>query len=51
VSQRRDDVAVDKLIDIAQHDADLEVRKQAMYWLGQTQNPKALKFLRDLITR
>lgn len=51
VSQRRDDVAVDKLIDIAQHDPDLEVRKQAMYWLGQTQNPKALKFLRDLITR
>jgi hypothetical protein len=51
VSQRRDDVAVDKLIEIAQHDADLEVRKQAMYWLGQTQNPKALKFLRDLITR
>ena len=51
VSQRRDDVAIDKLIDIARHDADLEVRKQAMYWLGQTRNPKALQFLRDLITR
>ena len=51
ISQRRDDVAVDKLIDIAQHDADREVRKNAMYWLGQTGDPKAVKFLRDLITR
>jgi len=51
ISQRRDDAAVDKLIDVARHDADLEIRKRAMYWLGQTQDPKAVKFLRDLVTR
>ena len=51
ISQRRDDAAVDKLIDVARHDADLEIRKRAMYWLGQTQAPKAVKFLRDLVTR
>jgi hypothetical protein len=51
ISQRRDDTAVDKLIDMARRDADLQIRKQAMYWLGQTQDPRAVKFLRDLVTR
>ena len=51
ISQRRDDAAVDKLIDVARRDADLEIRKRAMYWLGQTQDPRAVKFLRDLVTR
>ena len=51
ISQRRDDAAVDKLIDVARHDADLEIRKRAMYGLGQTQDPRAVKFLRDLVTR
>ena len=51
LSQRRDDAAVDKLIDVAQHDASREVRRQAMYWLGQTKDPRALKFLRDIVTR
>jgi hypothetical protein len=51
ISQRRDDTAVDKLIDVARRDADLEIRKRAMYWLGQTQDPRAVKFLRDLVTR
>jgi len=51
ISQRRDDIAIDKLIDLARRDADLEIRKQAMYWLGQTQDPRAVKFLRDLVTR
>jgi hypothetical protein len=51
ISQRRDDAGVTKLIDIASHDPDHDVRKNAMYWLGQTRDPRALGFLRDLITR
>jgi hypothetical protein len=51
MSQRRDEIAIDKLIDIASHDADRDIRKNAMYWLGQTNNPRAVKFLRDLVTR
>jgi hypothetical protein len=51
ISPRRDDAAVDKLIDVARRDSDIEIRKRAMYWLGQTQDPRAVKFLRDLVTR
>jgi len=51
ISQRRDDVAIDKLIDVARHDPDHEIRKLAMFWLGQTKDPKAVKFLQDILTR
>jgi hypothetical protein len=52
LSQRRDDdVALDKLIDIAQHDADFKVRKQAMFWLGQSKDPKAIKFFQTILMR
>jgi hypothetical protein len=51
ISQRRDDTAIDKLIDIASRDANHDIRKQAVFWLGQTNNPRAVKFLRDLVTR
>jgi len=48
-SQRRDNEAIDKLIDIARGDRDSEVRKQAMFWLGQTKDPRAIKFFRDIL--
>lgn len=51
LSQRRDGPALDKLIDMAQHDADREVRHQALFWLGQSKDPRALAFIRDLVTR
>ena len=51
LSQRRDDAAVDKLIDMARHDQDLEIRKRAMFWLGQSHDPKAIKFFRDVLVR
>jgi hypothetical protein len=51
LTQRRgDDQAVDKLIDIAKNDRDLGVRKQAMFWLGQSRSPKATQFFRDVLT-
>lgn len=49
VSQRRDDAAVEKLVAVARGDADLSVRKKALFWLGQTENPKALAFFRALL--
>jgi hypothetical protein len=49
VSQRRDDEAVDKLIDIARTDRDSQIRKQAMFWLGQTKHPRAIKFFHDVL--
>jgi HEAT repeat protein len=51
LSQRHDDKAVDKLIDIADHDPDRDVRRQALFWLGQSRDPRALAYLRDLVTR
>ena len=51
LSQRHDDAAVDKLIDIARHDRDLDVRKRAMFWLGQSRDPRAVKFFRDVLVR
>jgi hypothetical protein len=49
VSQRRDNEAVDKLIDIARNERDGEIRKQAMFWLGQTKDPRAIKFFHDVL--
>jgi hypothetical protein len=52
LSQRHDDdVAIDKLIDVAQHDTEVQVRKRAMFWLGQTKNSKAIKFFQSILTR
>ena len=51
LSQRRDSEALDKLIDVAQHDRDKSVRHQALFWLGQSKDPRALAFIRDLVTR
>jgi hypothetical protein len=52
LSQRHDeDPALDKLIEIARGDSDVEIRKRAMFWLGQSRDPKAIQFLHDLILR
>jgi hypothetical protein len=51
-SQRgRDPAAMDKLFDIARTDRDPELRKKAIFWLGQSRDPRAQKFLEDLINR
>jgi hypothetical protein len=49
LSQRRDDPSLDKLIDVARHDPDIDVRKKAMFWLGQSHEPKALAFFKDVL--
>jgi PBS lyase HEAT-like repeat len=51
LSQRHDREALDKLIDVAQHDTNRDVRHQALFWLGQSKDPRALAFIRDLVTR
>ncbi len=49
LSQRHDTAALDKLIDVARHDPDRGIRKRAMFWLGQSRDPKAIKFFRDIL--
>jgi hypothetical protein len=51
MSQRRDNEAIDKLIDIARTDRDSQIRRQAMFWLGQSKDPRAIKFFHDVLVR
>jgi len=41
---------VDKLIEAAQMNRDLAVRKRAMFWLGQSNDPRALDFITRVLT-
>ena len=48
-SQSRQSTAVDKLMDIAKTDPKIENRKEAIFWLGQKNDPRVKQFLRDLL--
>jgi len=51
-SQRtRESAAVDKLFAIARTDRDPERRKKAIFWLGQSRDPRVQQFLMDLINK
>jgi HEAT repeat protein len=43
--------AVDKLIDIAKTDKDPDLRKKAIFWLGQSRDPRVQQFLLDIINK
>jgi HEAT repeat protein len=49
MSDRRDPAAVDRLIEIAKHDKDPEMRKKAIFWLGQSNDPRVKQLLLDII--
>jgi len=52
LSQRQSDrAAMDKMFDIAKNDKDPELRKKAIFWLGQSRDPRVQQFLMDLINR
>ena len=52
LSQRqRDPAAMDKMFDIAKNEKDPELRKKAIFWLGQSRDPRAQQFLIDLINK
>ncbi len=50
-SQRRESAAVDKLMTIAKSDPNVELRKQALFWLGQKNDPRVRQFIRDLLNK
>ncbi|HXE61095.1 MAG TPA: hypothetical protein VN607_10330 [Gemmatimonadaceae bacterium] len=49
LSQRDDSTATDALIHIASTDPDHDLRKQAMFWLGQKNDPRVAKFLTGIL--
>jgi TolA-binding protein len=53
LSQRgnKDPGAVDKLLEIAKSEPDRELRKRAIFWLGQSKDPRAAQFLQQIIEK
>ncbi|HEY7545374.1 MAG TPA: HEAT repeat domain-containing protein [Blastocatellia bacterium] len=49
MSQRPKDEAVPLLIKIARTHSKPEVRKQAIFWLGQTGDERALEFFKEIL--
>lgn len=47
--RKRDDRALEKLMEIARSDANTELRRKAIFWLGQSKDPRAVRFLSELI--
>lgn len=43
------DAIIDKMIELARKETDLEVRKRAVYWLGRTGSERAAEFLMEIL--
>jgi HEAT repeat protein len=50
-SQRREEAALDKLFAIGKSDPDRELRKKAIFWIGQSRSPRAAQYLQELINQ
>jgi len=48
-SQRDEKAAVDRLMQIARTETDRELRKKAVFWLGQSDDPRVAEFLAKLL--
>jgi HEAT repeat protein len=48
-SQRDEPAALNKLIDIARRDPNPELRKRALFWLGQSEDSRAVEALQEVI--
>jgi hypothetical protein len=51
LSQLSNGEGVTKLIEVAKSNRNPEVRKQALFWLGQSKDARALKFIEDVLAR
>ena len=50
-SQREEPQAIEKLIDIAKRDSNPDLRKRALFWLGQSEDSRAVQAIQDIIDR
>jgi hypothetical protein len=51
LSQEPHDVGVPALIQIARSNRDREVRKKAFFWLGQTNDPRAVALFEEVLAK
>jgi hypothetical protein len=48
-SQRDEPEALDKLIDIAKRDPNQDLRKRALFWVGKSEDSRAVQALQDIL--
>ena len=51
LSQRPREQGVPALITVARTNRDPEIRKKALFWLGQSNDPRALDLFEEVLTR
>jgi hypothetical protein len=51
LSQRHETEATDALMSIARSDADREMRRKALFWLAQKNDPRVTKMIAELVNR
>jgi HEAT repeat protein len=51
LSQRPREEGVPALISVARTNKDPEIRKKALFWLGQSQDPRAINLFEELLTK
>jgi HEAT repeat protein len=51
LSQRPREEGIPALIAVARTNKDPEIRKKAMFWLGQSHDPRAIDLFEELLTR
>src|SRR5258705_5449371 len=51
LSQRDEEAATGALIEIARSDADREMRRKALFWLAQKDDPRVTKLITDLVVK
>lgn len=49
LSQIRSDATIDALIDIARTNREPEIRRNAIFWLGQSDSPRAITFFEEIL--
>lgn len=49
--RQKDSAAIDRLMTIARKDPDRRLRERAIFWLGQSRDPRVVEFLVELIDR
>jgi HEAT repeat protein len=51
LSQRDEEAATNALIEIARTDADRDMRKKALFWLAQKDDPRVTKMITDMVVK
>jgi len=49
LSQQEDSAAFDKLLDVARNESDPDLRQNAVFWIGQSGDPRAEQILLDIL--